>query len=433
MPYELASSTLLRAARESVVEAFLLDCRQRSKAAELPEGLFASGQFFNEPKRRQRGLHGTASALRVLASQQPSNQAANETASGILCYLKNRRSVELKIAELVQASRRATKSNETDEVAYWAEKFRHDSLNTSKQAEVLYALAFVRPAHGDGQELVQETYSRILQGKALDDNGWGWTLQNETTSDETATAFVIRSLHKNGFDTRNEGQWLRSQLLSRHDTEHVDLLQCQADCLILQVLLEVGAVSQRESRQPFQRLWHKLSERLDEPDSLRRRWAESGKERTVLVHWQFHLAAVAYWVRPWRGFLSGSIQKCLVEAARAVSDTRTINRSYDESSVSTRHYMYFYDLIDICAGELGSNGLLDNSVASGFARTEPIRKSLQRYAWLIPTAVATVITGIVLADWIQNGWSWRDLAPELIGPVIVGVIAIAARRLGRRP
>ena len=53
---------------DRIREAFITQCRDGQQSKLLPNGHYACGQFLGELNKTQRGLHGTAAAIRVLRS-----------------------------------------------------------------------------------------------------------------------------------------------------------------------------------------------------------------------------------------------------------------------------------------------------------------------------------------------------------------------------
>jgi hypothetical protein len=85
------------AAREKVVELLMEQCEHGQQTVTLGNtALAACGQFIGEAAKRvtQRGLHGTAAAVAVLASVPKSNTRAQALLPRLVKYTSSREEVE---------------------------------------------------------------------------------------------------------------------------------------------------------------------------------------------------------------------------------------------------------------------------------------------------------------------------------------------------
>lgn len=421
MADRIVSLERLQTTQQQIEDAFSRDCQQRARQAKFDAGIYASGQYFDESADNQRGLHGTAAAVRVLgASSADPARPARPFVAGLVTYLTNRREIELARAREVNA-RRTGAAGERDEVAFWLDKLRHDSLNTSKQSDLLYALQHVPPEVAPTDELQKSVVAALDGGRALDGHGWGWTLDSPATSHELATAYVIRALARRGRDVGDEAAWLLDRFQNRRSGDRT-VEDLESDCLVLDVLLETRSIPEEYARDAMDEIWPHLAHRLDQPRTVLKRFNESGRNHWVLIHWQLSLVALAARLRPWRYYLSKDVQGFLSDAVESIAARSSLNPSHDGAAASTRHYGYTFDAIDRSIGKRPRTGIPDRSVAWAVDRFNQTRRVGIGAAVTLVGLLALSLLIVVGYSWLSGNGSWYgDLGPELSGAAIVGI------------
>ena len=105
-----------------------------------------------------------------------------------------------------------------------------------------------------------------------------------------------------------------------------------------------------------------------------------------------------------------------------------LNPAHDGSAVSTRHYMYCFDLLDSIADARSGVGLPDASIATLMTAVRRVR----RIGGLLLTVVAALATcaliALILYRWMSDDGQLSDLGPE-VGGMMIG--AVATYILGR--
>ncbi|ROO61332.1 hypothetical protein EDC02_3265 [Micromonospora sp. Llam0] len=72
--------------QSAIRDKFLNECMTGARRMVLPAEVNAAGQYFDLPDRTQRGLHGTAAALRVVSAGHPNSDLVRTVTGGIVRY-----------------------------------------------------------------------------------------------------------------------------------------------------------------------------------------------------------------------------------------------------------------------------------------------------------------------------------------------------------
>src|SRR5262249_7848554 len=155
-------------------------CEYGRQSSDLSDyGAAACGQFLEDPTNDQRGLHGTAAALRVVASS--SHSTAQQLTRRLVAYLAEREKYEAAITTPASREHRMT-------------AVTRDNLNVIKQSELLFALSFVSSFVPGSASVVTKTI-RTLQDSTVDGRGWGyWTDEVSGGPQPLPTAYAVRAL-----------------------------------------------------------------------------------------------------------------------------------------------------------------------------------------------------------------------------------------------
>jgi len=377
----------------------------------MPDGIFASGQYFDLPSRTQRGLHGTSAALRVLAEESSRNENARTVACGIVDYLKRRTEIESNIVGTVVHQRELLR-----------DKLRHDNTSTIKQAELLYALGWVSHGVVGADDLRTSIIERLAAGRADDGAGWPLVLDPAQRTHALATAHVIRALMRNGHPCEPWITYLREGLISRSSTARVDALAACVDCFVLQVLLE-GGISDREARTVFDSLWRALAPSLAAPREANVDFFDGDRQNFVRVAWQVHLAVAAALVRPYRRYLGTDIQRVLTAACIGVTSGAGFRYPESGEHVSTRLYGYLYDSLSLIVGRrfalVRSDVLMSHLLDWANVPANALRHAIR----VLLLLASVVVIGIGTWSWLRDEEaSISVLAPNFLSGAVLGVL-----------
>lgn len=409
MVLELVSHSRLTECRRRIRDDFVADCLTRARVGRLPAGTFAGGQFFSQPE--QRGLLGTAAALRVLSLESRSDQRSREVASGIVHYLADRERIEL------DASR-----TPTSERSLWRRKVPRDHRNTIRQSELLLSLTFVPSAVAACDGLKTEVATRLLGGRSQDGDGWGYELSNGRGS-LLPTCHAVRALARNGNDVTSELLALGSGLQERISRRESDIRTAYVDCFTVLILDELDALASRTERAAIDHLWQLLVHHMDVSREANIDVLGGPANDFVRVPWQSHLMSLAVRIRPWRRFLAPQVQRRLGDMADGILGQPGFRYPDSGDSVSTRTYAYLYETISTILEARGGVASVDSAVAQVLRAAERPRRSVVRLVRILAGvgAVTTILWSILMWRLGRTG-SWTDLAPNFVAGLVLACL-----------
>lgn len=404
-----------------IAEKFCNELMTGSRRHEIPDNMYACGQYFDLPGWPQRGLFGTAAALTVLARAGSNNEAPCDVVPGIVEYIRRRD--EFEIASAV----------ERGDLAYWTEKLDFDRLNTFKQSEVLAALTVVQHGVVAADDLRSLITCRITSGRCDDGGGWGFALKPSVESHVLPTARVVHALALNGQDVTSEAAQLCESLMKRSIQSDYPLDAVYMDTYVLHALLASDAISSREARRVQDRHWRLLSSDLVPVREANHDHLDGLKTRYVRVPWQLYLIANAAEVRPLRQYLGQRAQCSLsIVCDQVLSDD---DFRYPDSGkyISTRTYSILYECIDQMVGDQSRPARFDMTIGrvlEFLSRPASVTKHL--LTWVIGVG-ALLVSAVSVLDWIRTpSREWADLAPSLVVAAILSVFAVLSSRKRKR-
>jgi hypothetical protein len=404
MVLDSLSLTSVAQCHRLIRDKFVHDCMSGDRARVLPAGMYASGQYFDLPTRTQRGLHGTAAALRVTAEESSSGDATRRVARGIVNYLQHREETELTLATSAVRQRELT-----------LDKLRHDRINTVKQAEVLRALSFVPHGLATSDDLKTRVSDQILAGQAQDGRGWAFILGSPQPSHVLPTAHVVRALAANGHPVNHWAASLARGLVGRSKETRTDYLAGCIDCFALQVLIEIEGLSRLESRIVLDSLWRILYRHLDTPREANVDFFDGDRQNFVRVPWQLHVVTCSAAIRPYRRYLSGEAQRTLQAVVCGVLDDDGFRYPESGEHLSTRTYAYIYDSLSLILGRRGGRYRPELLIAHLVTATDrPMRIALRLGRWALAIGAGAILVA-GLAGWVRDGSpSVSGLAPNFV-------------------
>ncbi|MCX4472013.1 hypothetical protein OOK41_17145 [Micromonospora sp. NBC_01655] len=422
MPADFLSSAEMVHCLAAIRDKFLHDCMTGTRRRVLPDDVCASGQYFDLPQRTQRGLHGTAAALRVVGAQTASSDLVRSVTRGIVNYVRDREGIEVTLAEHDDRIRTIV-----------LDKLRHDSASTIKQAEFLYALTFVPNGLAECDDLKTAFSNRLLTGGTDDGQGWGFILGPDQVPHPLATAHALRALARNGHPVDRWITATKQGLLGRAAQPRRNVPEAGVDCFLLQVLVETDALTGREGRLVFDGLWRLLRRDMDRPREINVDFFDGDRQNFVRVPWQLHLATTAAMLRPYRRYLSGDVQRPLQQIAADVLEERGFRYPESGEHLSTRTYGILYDTFSQLSGRTGARGHPDNIVLRVISSVDTPLRMGRRLLRLTAALLAAIVLAAGLWSWAEEATrSWSDLAPNFISSAVLAVLSYAVGRGGNR-
>ena len=260
-------------------------CNQGSQSKGLKDAL-ACGQFFGQDvsERAQRGLHGTAAALRILLGEPNPGHENVATAKALLKYTQDRSKYE-------EGQGAGTKDSIAD-----------DEQNTIKQAELLAALSpTVRADH----------YRDLLLGQikgGMDQATGAWSFfLDENNPQDVPTAYAVIALNLRGmrddFTKARNYLWSAQQSLAQSsDAQDVNAIARRSIDLYALAVSESKETAQEFSSKELQNsitsLWKQCRPFYSSPYEITVEYYRANKNHYVKIPWQIYLAQALLLVRP---------------------------------------------------------------------------------------------------------------------------------------
>lgn len=267
---------------QSRIEEMFVEQCQHGPQSQRMEDAAACGQFLNERETAQRGLHGTAAALQVLATSSQSE--ANGLVRAMVLYLSERKNIE-----------RAADGKR-------AEKLAQDKRNIIKQAEILYALSYVDGATPHRNDLIEGIIEK-LNACQLGDRGWGY-FEDDDEIALLPTIYAMRALAVHSVRTTSVEGWVVRRLRQRFREKTNQLGSGMAIDIATLYMLQftsglVGELSLRERKRQFRYYWSAVEGLLVEDIEQNIEYWHASRTFYVRVPWQLYLIALAAELSPW--------------------------------------------------------------------------------------------------------------------------------------
>lgn len=359
----------------------------------VDSGASAAGQHL--PGRTpQRGLHGTAAAIKVLAQATESATAPTLTRE-LLHYVTNRLDIEAKVKPVYIAPNH----------------IRQDDANVIKISEVLFALSFVATGKAPREALAHTLADRLVNGRSSQ-AGWSYLLSVPSTSTAILpTAHAVLALAAHGYIVDGDLAYLRTHLRqSKGSTSQTDI---SVQVMALYVL---AFASKREDEKElaswFRRLWTKLSPLLAQDLEANIEYEVGNSVNYVRVPWQLYLLACASRISPYVCFASGVAQRRMASILESVSKGSGLIYPHSGSDPSTRTNGIVYEVLGRIQVEMDRRRL----PLRPFGALDKGRVALTS-KWVIVTVRIIVVALIVfsLVRWWQSSdRTVATLAPDFI-------------------
>lgn len=395
------------------IESLLVEqCAHGAQSLDLMSEGAACGQFVGtEAKMKpQRGLHGTAAALRVLAQSDSSDAIA--LVPKLIWYVKNRE-------KLFQEGKEPKGVDRT---------FEDDQQNVIKLSEVLYALSFVKASRGDTATFVRELASKLLNARK-ENKGWPYFLTGDAMVDSLPTAFAVLALSQHGYeqDIKSQIEFLETNALDSGIDQASNINEASVRIFC------VFALAFRREELPqteFKRLHRAFVELWDAHKSLLDLDLEQGIEYSkgpinyyIRIPWQLYLLALAARLDPKRiSSLAG--QRKLNQILEAVQSTG-FRYPYSSPPLSSRTNGILFDVLQKIKRFNKRNIFHTAYFAYDSVRTFC---SHRIFSWITLIAFLSVATYCIYT-WAKKPAKPEDVGPDLTGAMIGLLIAFFFERL----
>lgn len=399
-------------AQESLINLIAYQTRHGEQTLivkKINQDYFSLGQFLNSTGRNQRGVHGSATGLRVLSESSGNNDLIN----GLTRYLEDRPENEMKI------------ENEGESIS--KDKLLRDGNNVIKLAEILYAIHFVKPGISATETLSKKIVEQIKRGMITetDEIGWGfYTDSSPMTIELLPSAYAILALGKYGDDITNA----KKTLLKKVDKKKIEDPSSFAEAVFcLYALINVSDELSREEVIKYESLlkgiWNSPFCSLENDFEQNLEYWHNTQHDYVRIPWQMYLLAILSKLSRIKFYTLNCQRRVnsLVEGAI----NGGFKYHYSGPNLSTRTNAILYDTISVVKHNLDRNFL-----HSCLVFIDGIRQFFGSKTIKIIGAIFGVLLIIyAIYTWaIDSETKWSDIAPELISSILLTAIAVGRKK-----
>lgn len=399
-------------ARHRIIELFAQQCQHGEQTKSLNSAdHVACGQFISGEAAdlKQRGIHGTAAALRVLSQSKTGD--AEKAVAGLVRYLHDREDLEADAAGLSKCQR--------------------DASNVIKTSEALFALSDVPSTVARADEL-RRRLIEALQGGVIGGKGWGYFLGERKPHPELLpTVYAVLALSHAGQDVSPQAKYLLEELTradnggAKASTEGADIT-VRIACLFVLCFRKAHAiddVTKGALQRLLRRMWATMESLLSE--DIEQNVEYFGHDRTfyVRIPWQLYLIALAARLSFFSRFGSYAAQTRLNAVLDAV-ERGGFRYPHSGNMISSRTNAIAFDVLGTVEYELESWRPFGPFYY--FDRVRMFFDSI--WCRLALGCAGLYIAARAIWEWRKDG-SIGDLGPEVVGAV---VLALLVSLLGKR-
>jgi hypothetical protein len=373
----------------------------------------ACGQFFNFKDRSQRGLHGTSSALKVLALS--TDTSIKDSIPPIIKYLTDHTTIESQLLSL----------NDPQETV------KRNENNVIKISECLHSLSYVQPGAGNKDQIIKTLAERIKQGR-IENKGWDYFLNvTNPKINLLPTTFVALAVFSNGFaDYKSTYDYLISEIESKIKLKDLDLTTYS----ILVFALYVATfyyhpeINNRTTYKKLKSLYKKLWENdyciFNEDTEQNIEYWNEDNHYYVRIPWQLYMLALTSKFSSWN-FAKRNSQKRLNSIYTNCINKDGFRYRYSGPYFSVRTHSIIFETLERIRENLKKNALyrfynvLDHIHA--FFASKGFRISV--------SIVSILLAGYIIYNWGQKGkFDLKQLGPEITGPILIWLILLGKKR-----
>ena len=351
----------------------------------------------------QRGLHGTAAAIEVLA--QTSGTEAQDLTRRLVHYVDEIRAIEQAFAAPPISQRDVEASQR----------------NVIKMSEVLYGLAAVPTSMAPREQLARSIADTLVKHRAAD-GGWPYFMADEAKpSDVLPTAYATRALASHGYDVSLSVNFLLDSLV-KASSDQTDIF---VEVLIIYVLCYLPEMYRRdkELKKSFEETWLRLSALLNQDVEANIEYLTS-RINYVRIPWQLYLLGAAVHLSPYRRFASASAQRRLRFILEGVHVKGGLLYPHSGRDLSSRTNAILFDVLNKIDGELAIRRL----PLKPFVWIEAFKSAIasRPFLYTVRIVVFCLIVYVIVRWFLSGSRGIADLAPELLSSALL--ILLTGRR-----
>ncbi len=409
--------TSIAAAKKRIIKLFAEECENGAQAKCLEQyKATACGQFIEEKAKNseQRGLHGTAAALSVLA--QSKLDEARILVSKLVKYLAEREKIEIDAQSDEDKARK---------------KYQFDFKNVIKISEVLYALSFVDTGVHETEHLVEEIASHLKE-TMKDQKGWSYFTDDENGPELLPTAYAMLGLSAKGYSEANKAanyisEQLKGRYIDKNTTPDIDAdIMIDIACLYTLTFRKNHNNKTKKDenfKKIFQKIWEKRKSLLAEEFEQNVEYSyKKQKYCYIRVPCQLYLIALSTFYDFNWAFSSTIVQRKLKKILKKVTSAGFIY-PHSGKRISARTNAILFNVLTITEEKLNHKKLFFWGNARGkiidILRSKPTR--------FITGAILFFSLIIIIWRWYSTG-NISELGPGLIGAAWISLLTITFRR-----
>ncbi|WP_319479734.1 hypothetical protein [uncultured Draconibacterium sp.] len=355
-------------------------------------GIQTCGQFINEPGLGQRGLHGVSAAIYVLSQ----NDQYDELTNGLCEYAEN------------------------FETYAGVEKLQSDGNNTIKQAELLFALCFVKAGTRDVHELKNQI-SNKLNNSIIEGHGWDYFLNDQKEVQLLSTAYCIRALMEAGYSQNiaNSIRYLRFELKRKsNNIDNPTRLSIYVFCLYVLVFFDnkfkefekdYKLILKRIKKSKYFSLNNSFEQNLE--------YHGNDEHHYVRIPWQLYYLAITSKLSKW-SFLNRYAQKRLKEL-----QDKLLNGGFKYDFSGEHLSSRTYSIIEESLIKIEQN--VPNSL---LIKTAKIFNFIKPYLLYLVYVIVIIFMIFSIYKAVTNDFNLGDLAPEFVGYFVILLLSVNRKR-----
>lgn len=312
-------------AKEAICKTVLNQVQDGAQSKEL-NGSLACGQFLKVPTFIQRGLHGTAAAIRVLAGF---DGTYNEQLRKLLLYLENIEALE-KEGEMFEGLGR-------------------DLNNVIKNSEILYALSYIQSGTANTEKLKELISTKLFNSKNVD-GGWSYFTDVEEDSDMYFTASVYLSLRSHNYNSlQNTKEFLIEKLNKYKKNDIPDPTTFSKLCFIVYTFIKLDEHKKNKETKKllvdvFNKLWKSEFCVINSDFEQNIEYPGKQKHYYVRIPWQLYLLAIANSLAP-RHFAQRKSISRFNSIIKSIIDENGFIYKQSGKNISSRTYSILFETL----------------------------------------------------------------------------------------
>jgi hypothetical protein len=396
----------IESAQRAIAKRFIVECGSGPQVLSLPADMKACGQFLGSGSP-QRGLHGTAAAIRVLASDGRS--PARQLVPQLIAYVGDRDNIESKLSGGTVLTK----------------QLQRDSQNVIKLSELLFALSFVERAVAPTDTLKADLATRLQNGM-IDRRGWGYFLSSGPEPELLPTAYAVRALASHDYDVSAPVEFIVNSLrVPPHQTTAFARTDVSVRVLGLYTLgflkNQEELVNQSLLKELFLPIWRSLERVFYDDLEQNIEYSVSAEHFYLRIPYQLYLMGLAAKLAPFRSFASHAMQRRLKSVLNAVESPEGFVYPHSGHFVSSRTNAILYDVLLTIKEEIPRHSAFLFPAYS----LNQVRRFLN--SPLVVWAGYLLAIGLMVAStysWLAAGMHLSDLAPHFLSWAVVFILSI---------